>query len=98
MSDNVPDFDEVVDCLLAFREQDPLVYDIIEELADAHNNLSKSVDNDVESAHDLYLAQVLVKKLEVKHALATQCRIVAKNKFDIVYATAFKKINDLLKA
>jgi hypothetical protein len=96
--DKVPDVDAVHDCLYAFRELDPSVDDLIEKLGDADSKLSKSVDYDGESAHDLYLAEALVKKLKAKHADATQRRIAAKNEFDVVYAVSLEKITALSNA
>ena len=95
MSDNVPDFDQVVDCLLAFCNEDPSTYELVDELNDADSALFKSACNNVEASRELFAAQKYVEELKAKCAATAKLHNEAKKHFDAVYAAGLAKITAL---
>jgi len=95
MSDNVPDFDQVVDCLLAFCNEDPSTYELVDKLNDADSARIKSAVSDVELSRELHAAEKYVEKLKAKCAVVEQLRIATKKQFDTLMDEALTKITAL---
>lgn len=98
MPKDFPDFDQVVVCLLAFCEEYPSTYELVDKLNEENSAQFKSAVSDVESARELYAAEEYVKQLKAKRAFATECRITAKQQFGTLMDEALAKITALSNA